>query len=340
MKRHGSTWEDIVSTANLHLAFSKARRHKNWQCKIQALVPMEDELVNSLHETLVSGRFKTSPYHTKSVYEPKQRTIYILPFWPDRVVHHAIMNILEPIWDGLLIHDTYACRQGKGQHAGSKRCMGFVRRFRYCLKCDVSKFYPSVRHDILKTVIRKKLKDSRTLELLDGIIDSVRGDRNIPIGNFLSQWFGNIYLNELDMFVKHRLRVRPYLRYCDDFCLFSDDKRQLRSWAFEIKKFLDETLDLRLSKCEVFPTTQGVDFLGYRHFAQGYILVRKSTAKRMKRRMARIVPMLKSGRLTVERAMGQLASTDGWMRHACAWHLRQRLHIDDIRDEIKRHEKV
>lgn len=339
MKRHGNLWESFINKDNLHLAFKKARKNKNWQTKIKRLLPKEDQLIDSLQQSLISGTFTTSEYRTRKIYEPKERLIYILPFFPDRVVHHAIMNVLEPIWDNLLISDSYACRVGKGQHTGSRRCMQFVRRYKYCLKCDVSKFYPSVDHAILKAVIRKKLKDQRLLSILDNVIDSVEGGKNVPIGNFLSQWFGNIYLNELDMWLKHTMKVKAYLRYCDDFCLFSNDKAELHRLGAEIKAFCASKLALRLSKCEVFPTTQGVDFLGYRHFHQGYILVRKSTAKRMFKRLAKIPCRIAKGTLDHTRAVSQLASAEGWMKHANAHNLRKALKLEHLKEVLTAYER-
>lgn len=239
-----------------------------------------------------------------------------------------------------MISDSYACRVGKGQHAGSKRCMQHVRRYKYCLKCDVSKFYPSLDHVVLKHIIRKKIKDKQVLKLLDGIIDSVPNGKNVPIGNYLSQWFGNLYLNELDMLVKHKFKIKPYIRYCDDFVLFSDSKQHLHYLAKEIKDFMESYLLLRLSKCEVFPTKHGVDFLGYRHFPSGYILVRKTTAKRIKKRMRTLVAQLRSGNLTAQRARSKVASTEGWLRHANSRNLSLALQLDNIKKEITSYEKI
>ena len=269
------------------------------------------------------------------MYEPKKRTIYVLPFFPDRIVQHAIMNVLEPIWDNLLISDSYACRKNKGQHAGSDKCMEFVRRYEYCLKCDISKFYPSMRHDIMKEIIRKKIKDRKMLNLLDNIIDSIGGETNIPIGNFISQWFGNLYLNELDMFLKHEKRVKAYIRYCDDFCLFSDDKKELHRLLNDIKEFTASRLKMKLSKSDVFKTTQGVDFLGYRHFHQGYILVRKSTSKRIFRRIRNIKSRLAAGTLKkIERAIGQIDSAMGWLMHANTFNMKNKLDLLNLRKII------
>ena len=122
------------------------------------------------------------------------------------------MNVLEPIWDNLFIHNSYACRKGKGQHRGSTKCAEYVRKNKYCLKCDIKKFYPSINHDILFNIIKKKIKCKKTLNLLHDIIYSIEGETNTPIGNYTSQWFGNLYLNELDMYVKHVLKILTRLR--------------------------------------------------------------------------------------------------------------------------------
>lgn len=292
MKRHNNLFDKIVDKDNLLLAYKKAKKHKSWQQKVIRVEKDLDNLIEELRLSLINGTYKTAEYRTKKIYEPKERTIYVLPFYPDRIVHHAIMNILEPIWDNLFISDSYACRKNKGQHKGSQKCMKFVRKNKYCLKCDISKFYPSINHEILKLIIRKKIKCKRTLNLLDTIIDSIDGETNIPIGNYLSQWFGNLYLNELDMFMKHDNKIKCYIRYCDDFLLFSNDKALLKEMAIKIKDYVENILKLRLSKCNLFPTSQGIDFLGYRHFSSGYILVRKTTAKRMKKRIRRLKEVL------------------------------------------------
>lgn len=158
MKRIGNLWDKIVSKENIELAYAKAKRHKAWQRKVIAIEKQKDKLLNELQESLINGTYHTAKYRIKTIYEPKKREIYILPFYPDRIVHHAIMNVLEPIWDSYLINDTYACRRGKGQHKGSTRCMEFVRKNKFCLKCDISKFYPSIPHAELKILIRRKIR--------------------------------------------------------------------------------------------------------------------------------------------------------------------------------------
>jgi len=268
-----------------------------------------------------------------TIYEPKKREIYKLPFYPDRIIHHCLMRIVEPIWERLFLNDSYACIKGRGLHAGSRRTMEFVRKYRYCLKMDIAKFYPSVDQNVLYGIVARKIKCADTLRLFREIIFSYPGGRNIPIGNYTSQWLGNLYLNEMDQWLKHRHRVKAYIRYCDDFCLFDNDKGRLHFLAAEIEAFLEERLKLRLSKNDVFPVTQGVDFLGYRHFP-GRILLRKSTATRMKRRMRRLPDELASGRITPGRYRSTLASVSGWLRWANTYHLQLHLQIKQLREVV------
>lgn len=315
IKRHGNLFKHIVDLENIYVAYKNARRGKGWQDTIKRFEEKLDENLIAIQRSLVDHTFTTSSYRSKTIYEPKQREIYILPFAPDRIVQHALMQVVEPIWESLFIDTSFACRKGKGIHAGSSKTMEYVRRNKYCLKCDISKFYPSVHHDILSNLIRRKIKCSETLWLLDDIINSFPGETNVPIGNYTSQWFGNLYLNELDMFVKYNLKCRDYLRYCDDFCLFADDKKYLNECAREIEEYLWARLKLKYSKCRLFPVSLGVDFLGYRHFPQ-YILLRKSTAKRVKKRLGKLPKLLRRGYITTEQFRSSIASTIGWLKWA------------------------
>ena len=156
------------------------------------------------------------------------------------------------------------------------------------------------------------------------------GGQNVPIGNYTSQWIGNLYLNELDTYVKQVLGVRDYIRYCDDFLLFHDDKKQLGEWAEAVQHFCAERLKLRLSKCDLFPSSRGVDFLGYRHFPAGYLLLRKSTAKRMQRRVRALPWELRHGKTTKERALSSVMSMKGWMRWANTHHLALSMKLDEL----------
>jgi retron-type reverse transcriptase len=328
-KRHGVLFERIISMDNLRLAYHKARRGKSRMHNVRRFEEDVEGNLRSIRQSLVDGRFTTSSYQVKQIFEPKPREIFVLPFSPDRIVQHALMNVLESIWSSLFIHDSYACRRGYGPHAGSRRAMEFVRRYRYCLKADIRKFYPSVDHDILFAVVQRKIKCPGTLNLLRDIIYSSPGGKNVPIGNYTSQWLGNLYLNELDQWLKHRHRIKAYLRYCDDFCLFSDDKTYLRKMKELIRLFIDEKLLLQYSKAEVFPVSQGVDFLGYRHFPT-HILVRKSTAKRIQRRLRGLPLALAQGDITLEQFRGCVASAHGWLKHANSHNLAVALQLERL----------
>jgi len=329
MRRHNHLFEKIVTIENLRLAFKRASKGKHWQRSIKLFKEDAETKLVAIRELLLSKTYKPSLYRTKQIYIPKTRTIYIAPFSPDRVIHHAIMNVLEPILEKLFIHDSYACIKGKGLHLGSKRTMEFVRRNKYFLKCDISKFYPSMKHDVLYRVIQKKIKCKDTLALMKDIIYSVPDGQNVPIGNFTSQWFGNIYLHELDMRAKHVYRVKHYLRYCDDFLFFSNDKKQLREIAKDLKVYLADELGLKMSKCELAPVTQGVDFLGYRHFPK-YVLLRRATAIRIKRRLKILPRLFKAGRITMEQFRSSIASSTGWMKWANTWNFGLKTQIHQL----------
>lgn len=329
-QRHGNLFATIASRDNLQAAYLKSRKGKRHMRNVIAFERDAEDRLDRIHHSLLAGTFTTSAYQEKIIYVPKERTIYVLPFSPDRIVQHALMLVVEPLWDKLMIFDSYACRAGKGQHAGSRRTMEFVRRYKYCLKCDISKFYPSIDQDVLAGIIRQKIKCRRTLALIDDIIYSFPGGKNVPIGNYTSQWFGNLYLHELDRLVKHRYKVGPYLRYCDDFCLFDDDKKRLQGLKAAVGEFLSERLKLTYSYAEVFPTSHGVDFLGYRHFPKGYILLRKSTAQRVKRRLRLLPRLLEAGKISADQYRASLASTRGWLKWANTYHLQLSTRLHDL----------
>lgn len=327
MKRHGILWGKITDLDNIYLAYRKARKGKSWQNTISRFDDDLDENIFNIRDSLIEKTFTTSRYIEKIIYEPKQRIIYKLPFNPDRVVQHALMNVLEPIWNSLFIHDSYSCRKGKGIHTGSRRTMDFIRAAgpeAYCLKMDIRKFYPSIDHDILFEIVQRKIKCPDTLWLLEDIIYSIPGGKNVPIGNYTSQWLGNLYMNELDQFLKHEKRIKHYIRYCDDFILLYQDKRFLHKMAGEIENFLAEKLALTLSKNDIFPVRRGIDFLGYRHFPDR-ILVRKSTAKRIKHRMRKLPGELARGEISPDQYRSSIASTKGWLLWANSYNFQHSL---------------
>jgi retron-type reverse transcriptase len=334
MRRHGNLWDKITDMENIRVATHKAEKHKSAKRNVQNFRKNPEEKLEKLRESLLNKTFTTSHYNEKTVYEPKKRTIYVLPFYPDRIVQHALMNLLGPIWDKMFIHDSYACREGKGIHAGSTRTMEFVRRNKYVLKCDISKFYPSIDQEILLEIIRRKIKCPDTLWLIENIVHSFPGGKNTPIGNYTSQWFGNLYLNEVDQYVKTVLKVRDYIRYCDDFCLFGNDKKKLGEYRAKIKDFIEQRLKLQFSKCDIFPITRGVDFLGYRHF-DNYVLLRKSTVKRVRRRLAALPGLYERNRISAEQYRSSVASTYGWLKFANTRNLRMKIELDELKKKVE-----
>ena len=327
MKRYSHLYEKICTMDNLEWALERAAKGKKYKKSVRYVLAHKQEHLERLQGILLTHSFHTHKYRVKTVHEPKERIIYILPFYPDRIVHHAIMNVLEPIFESFFINDSYACRSGKGQHLGSFRCMEFVRRNPYVIQCDVSKFYPSIPHDKLKAVLLRKFKDKALLDLLSDIIDSADG---VPIGNYISQWLGNLYMNELDQYVKQQLHVKDYFRYCDDFFLFGT-KERMKEIRPLVVSYVGDTLGMKLSKCLLYPTSHGVDSLGYRHFPNGKILLRKSTAKRIRTRMKGLPHALRIGEVAVERAEGQIASAWGCLKHANTFHLRYQLNLGELR---------
>lgn len=339
MKRHGNLFSRVVAYDNIELAYRKARKGKAWQNVVRKFDRRRHIRLKKIRKDLVTRRFQTSPYKEKIIHEPKTRTIYILPFSPDRIVQHAVMNIVEPIWDNMFIYDSYACRKGKGLHAGSLRTMQFVRKYAYCLKCDISKFYPSIVHDILFRLVKWKIKCPGVLWIFEKIIYSIDGGKNVPIGNFTSQWLGNLCMHIVDLLVKQKLRIQGYLRYCDDFCLFHNSKKVLWECANQIQNFLWDRLQLTMSKCDVFPVSQGVDFLGYRHF-QNKILLRKSTARRVKQRLARLPVRYALGEINMEQFRSSVASTMGWLKWANTHNLQIATQLDSLMSITHGHSEI
>lgn len=312
MKTYNNLWDKFISEDNFRLAYKNATKGKKWQKGVKLFMQDEENNLKNIIQLVASSSFHTSKYTEMTIYEPKERIIYKLPFAPDRIVQHAVMNILKPILLNKFIENSYACIEGRGQHKASIKCSEFVRRNTYALKCDIRKFYPSINQNILSNMLHRFIADDKFMTVLDDIIFSYPGGYNCPIGNYCSQWFGNFYLTPLDNFIKHELKIKDYLRYCDDFILFSNDKKYLNECRIKINKFL-KIYSLQFSKSDLFKTKQGVDFCGYRHFGK-YVLLRKSTAKRMRRNIKRYNEQ-------------GVASIKGWLRWCCSYNLRKSLNM-------------
>ena len=317
-KRFRHLWDIFISPDNLNRAARNAVRSKKSKIDVRKFLSHRRKNMARLAEMLRRGEFRTSPYRARDIFEPKHRTIYVLPLYPDHIVHHALINVLGPIWQSRFISDSFACIPGRGLHSASKRVMELVRRNRYVLNCDIRKFYPSMNHAVMMDIIGKKIADTRIMKILDNIVHSCGDGKNIPIGNLTSQWLGNVYLNELDMFVKHTLHWRDYIRYCDDFCLFGNDKAALHRACDAIREFLGTRLRLTFSRASVYPTSRGVDFIGYRHF-RDFVLLRRRTSNRMRRRVIEIA----RHNDTTDLARGRLSAIYGWARWANTYNYRR-----------------
>jgi len=288
MKRIGNLYDKICGLDNLYLAYSKARKGKSRSYGVIRFERDLDDNIRQIQKELITHTYRTSRYDVFTISDPKERIIYRLPFG-DRVVQHAIMNVLESIWTSVFISHTYSCIKGKGIHGALKhlkRDLKDVDNTTYCLKIDIRKFYPSIDHNVMKHILRKKLKDNRVLKLLDGIIDSAPG---LPIGNYLSQYLANLYLSYFDHWMKEVKRVKYYYRYADDIVILASDKEYLRSLLSDLGIYLQKELKLHVkSNYQVFPVaSRGIDFVGY-VFYHTHILMRKRIKKNFCRRVSRL----------------------------------------------------
>lgn len=328
MRRHNNLYSRICDFENLLLAFRKASRGRRFTTDVLRFHQNLEENLFRIQEELLQGTYRPDPYRTFTIFEPKERIIHVAPF-RDRVIHHAVMNVIEPIWDRLFIFDTYACRKGKGTHAGMHRTIEFLRDAHakrgkvYCFQGDISKCFPSINHHILMRIIERKIKCKGTLRLLEKIIfnggDTVDPDsHNLPIGNLISQWSANLYLGELDYFIKHRMKVKHYVRYMDDFILLHNDKKQLHAWRREIEAFLSNRLRMKLNpKSDIYPVNRGIDFLGYRIWPS-HRLMRKSTLFRATRRFKKLSALYALGLVTLQHVRASVMSWLGHCKHADA----------------------
>ena len=314
MKRINNLYNKIYHLDNLRLADQRSSKGKVNQYGVQMHLKNRELNLLQLQLMLINKTYKTSSYTTFKVFEPKERDVYRLPYYPDRITHHAIMNILEPIFVRCFTNDTYSCIKGKGIHAaanGVKKALKDVANTTYCLKLDIKKFYPNIDHQILKQLLRRKIKDEDLLWLLDEIIDSADG---VPIGNYLSQYFANFYLTYFDHWIKEQKQVKYYFRYADDLVILSSSKKELHQLLDEIKHYLSTKLKLTLkSNYQLFPVqARGIDFVGYKMF-HTHTLLRKS----IKQRFARMLKHNKNN--------ASIASYMGWVKHCNSINLKRKL---------------
>ena len=342
MKRIGNLYDKIISLENLQLADEKARKGKLKSYGVKVHDRNREANLLALHEALKAGTYRTSEYSTFTIYEPKERIIFRLPYYPDRIVHHAVMNVLEPIWLSVFTADTYSCIKKRGIHAAAKKLRHVIDKDKqgctYCLKIDIRKFYPSVNHDVLKSIVRRKLKDTRLLKLLDEIIDSAEG---LPIGNYLSQYLANLMLTYFDHWVKEVKKVRYYFRYADDIVVLHSDKKVLRGLLAEFETYIaDETkLQVKDNK-QIFPVGKdhrdrhgrGIDFLGF-VFYLNETRLRKRIKQNLCRKCAQLLK--RKNPIDAKDFKQAIASWWGWCKYSDSDYFINKLNVKIHPYEIK-----
>lgn len=330
MKRYGYLYPKIWDLDNIKLAHKNARKGKMHYPEVQVVNANEEKYFQLIQDMLRNKTFKNSKYEVFIKNDSgKDREIYKLPYFPDRIIHHCIMQVLEQIWVKTLITDTYSSLKGRGIHNGVRRIKKALKdkeNTQYCLKMDVRKFYPSIDHDILKSIIKQKIKDPDVLWLLDEIIDSTDG---VPIGNYLSQYFGNLYLSGLDHWIKEQKQCKYYFRYCDDMVILHSNKEHLSQLRKDISDYLESVLNMNLKdNWQVFLVDKrGIDFLGYRFF-HNHTILRKSIATRFKQRMKDIKE--NHEQLTPINIISGVMSYCGWMKFADSYNLQTKYIDNDI----------
>lgn len=314
MKRLTNLYDKIINVENLTEADRIAQKGKAKQYGVVLHNKNKEANIMKLHDMLKNKTYQTSRYDIFKVYEPKEREVYRLPYFPDRIAHHAIMRVLEPIFVATYTADTYSCIKKRGIHAASfalRKALKDQSETLYCLKLDVKKFYPSINHDVLKGLLRRKFKDKDLIWLLDEIIDSAPG---LPIGNYLSQYLANFYLSYFDHWIKEDLRVKYYFRYADDLVILHRDKEYLHQLLKLIQTYFKDRLKLEVkSNWQVFPVnSRGIDFVGYVHF-HTHVLLRK----KIKQNFARMLKRNPN--------QASVSSYKGWFKHCNSKNLQKKL---------------
>jgi retron-type reverse transcriptase len=326
------TYTDLYSWDNLLLAYHKASRGKRGHPHVAGFEHRLEDNLLALQDELRLFTYRPGKYTSFYVHEPKRRLISAAPF-RDRVVHHALCNLIEPLFERSFIYDSYANRLGKGTHRALERAQFFARRYPYVLQCDIRQFFPSLDHAILRSLLTKKITDPGLLWLCERILESGAGvlaeeyslvyfpgddlfaalrPRGLPIGNLTSQFWANVYLNGFDHFIQRELRCSAYLRYVDDFLLFARDKPTLWTWKRAIEGRLQR---LRLTihpGAQPLPVGEGIPFLGFVVYPQRRRLKRRK-GLHFQRRLKRLFQAYSRGEIALERVN---ASVLGWVNHA------------------------
>ena len=319
MKRHGNLFPQVISFDNLLLAAKKAQKGKRFRENVLEFNYHLEHEIFTLQQELEAKTYQPGAYRTFQITDPKSRLISAAPY-RDRVIHHALCNIIAPIFERTFIYDSYANRIGLGTHKALERFTKFFCSSRYVLQYDIRKYFPSIDHEILKELIRRKIKCKETLWLIDKIIDnsdeqesiteyfpddnlttSTQQRKGLPIGNLTSQFFANVYLNGLDHFIKEDLHITKYVRYMDDFALFSNDDQLLIEARAEIEEYLTQLrLKLHPIKSQLFSTKCSATFLGFRILSD-HIRVKNSSLHRGRRRLRKLQSDYSQGKISEEK---------------------------------------
>lgn len=346
-----NAWPVICSFEWLLYANINARKGKRFRSEIMAFAAeLEDNLI-VIQQSMTDGSYELGPYRKLWVYVPKKRLVMALDY-PDRIVQWSLYQYLMPIYDKLFIEDSFACRKNKGSHRAAARLQYWMRQVErkpgpgwYYLKLDISKYFYRVNHEKLLAILERRIKDPDMMAFIRGVVNSraepfglPRGrtpqntppeewlyDAGMPIGNLTSQLFANIYLDELDQYCKHQLKIHCYVRYMDDIIILGPDKETLHRWKAAIEVFLRDALALDLnSKTSIRPVRQGVEFVGVRIWST-HMKLRKSTVGRIKREVRKISARYAAGALSREQFRRRVDSIKGLLEHTESASLRGRL---------------
>lgn len=327
MKRYGNIYPRIYDMDNLKLAHESAKQDKNFYKEVRMVESDPEYFLTAIQQALQNKTYRVNPedYEVSEINDKgKTRELWKLPYYPHRIIQWAIMLQLEPIFNKVFCNHTCASLKGKGLKHASRLMDKYMKdRFnsRYCLKIDISKFYPNIDHTTLKRMLRRKFKDKDLLELLDMIIDSYPGEKGVPIGSYLSQFLANFYLAYFDHWLKETMKVKRVIRYMDDIVIFHCSKQYLHWLLIKMRLYLTELKLTIKANWQVFPTgVRGVDFVGYRFFF-GYRLLRKTTCKKFKKKMLAIKAKQDAGQLINFREFCSANSYVGWLIWCDSWRL-------------------
>jgi len=329
MKRVGNLYKDICSWDNLEIAANRARKRKRYRRYAEDFELKRESGLRSLRERLLSGHWQPDPYTTFPIHDPKKR-LSCAPSYRDRIVHHALCNVIGPIVERTFVDHTYSCRVGLGTGAARARCRALVKRHSHVLKLDVRQYFPSIDHVILKVKLARLIKCQPTLQLMNTIIDSWQDDganpvwrygddllapaarsHGVPIGALTSQLFANLYLSRIDHYIQEAIKPSGYVRYTDDMLLFSNNKVALRHALSVIKDLLrEDRLCPHPTKCRVHSCKEGVPFLGFRYWPDRVGVLRENK-RRFEKRMLRYRKHIRRNRAVIEEVW---PSMFGWFQ--------------------------